>query len=287
MDTALQTMLDRIEALHEELVRRLDRLEERVSRLRRQSMHADLASLLRSIDPDSKDLALHELSVFSQNGEDGVILEVLRRIGRLQGEFVEIGVHSAEANCLLLADVLGWSGVFIDQNIANLSRLKTRYRNTPSIRVLRRHVTAENVASLLQEANVGREFDLLSIDVDGNDYWVWKAITDWEPAVVVIEYNSSIDPGASLVQPYEPDAAWDETDFFGASLAALRALGSRKGYTLVYAELTGTNLFFVRSDVIEDRFSADPVVVRTPNYYLESRVHRQHGGTKEFIEPEP
>lgn len=97
-----------------------------------------------------------------------------------------------------------------------------------------------------------KSFDLLSIDIDFNDYWVWKSIVDYSPRVVVIEFNSSIPPNESKVVPYDPNAQWDGTNFFGASLLALKHLGLEKGYTLVGCDSNGVNAFFCKSDLISN-----------------------------------
>lgn len=113
-------------------------------------------------------------------------------------------------------------------------------------------VTAENIQDLFLKYSVPKNFDLLSIDIDYNDYWVWKSITDYFPRVVIIEFNSSIPPNESRVVPYDPDATWDGTNYFGASLLALKNLGSKKGYTLVGCDSNGVNAFFIKSDLIEN-----------------------------------
>jgi len=111
-------------------------------------------------------------------------------------------------------------------------------------------VTAENIQHLFQKYKVPKNFDLLSIDIDYNDYWVWNAIVDYFPRVVVIEYNSSIPPTESRVVPYDPNAKWDGTNYFGASLLALKNLGLRKGYTLIGCDNNGVNAFFCKSELL-------------------------------------
>ena len=113
-------------------------------------------------------------------------------------------------------------------------------------------VTAENIENLFQKYNVPKNFDLLSIDIDYNDYWVWKSIIHYVPRVVVIEFNSSVPPNESKVVPYDPDASWDGTNYFGASLLALSNLGTKKGYTLVGCDNNGVNAFFCRSDLVSE-----------------------------------
>ena len=97
--------------------------------------------------------------------------------------------------------------------------------------------------------------DFLSIDIDGNDYWIWKAITDYKPRVIVIEYNAHLGPTEPLVMPYDPKWVWDRGMHFNSSLKAYELLGKEKGYSLVYCNIVGNNAFFVRNDLVGDKFS--------------------------------
>jgi hypothetical protein len=106
-------------------------------------------------------------------------------------------------------------------------------------------VTAENVEALFAKYGVPGLFDLLSIDIDGNEYWVWNAIRCYRPRVVVIEYNVFFGPDVSKTIPYDPAHRWDESLFHGASLEALRRLGRAKGYSLVHTDSYSPNAFFV------------------------------------------
>jgi len=122
-------------------------------------------------------------------------------------------------------------------------------------------VTAENIQALFRKYQVPRVFDLLSIDIDGNDYWVWKTIADYHPRVVVIEYNSTIPPTESKSVPYDPNYMWDgSTNYFGASLLALARLGDQKEYTLVGCDSSGTNAFFVKQELVRGRFLVKDVL---------------------------
>jgi hypothetical protein len=136
-------------------------------------------------------------------------------------------------------------------------------------------ITPENVQELFTASGVPTELDVLSIDVDGADYWIWEAIDAYRPRAVVIEYNSAIDPRRRLVQPADLDGGWDGTSYYGASLGALQTVGERKGYRLVHTELSGVNAFFVREDLADGRFlAADDVPMRgAPNYFQHGRGH--------------
>ncbi len=206
------------------------------------------------------DLTPYEHRVFSQNGEDGVLAEILRRTGTRSRSFVEFGIGTGhQGNCLLLADVYGWTGLFLEPDEAAFPVLAAKYGPNPRVTVAQAAVTPDNVEALFAAHGVDDDLDVLSIDIDGMDYWVWKAITGYRPRVVVIEYNASLDPARNLVWP--PDAgAWDGTSFYGSSIGALRRLATEKGYGLVHTDLCGVNAFFVRDDLLPAVGVDDPPV---------------------------
>jgi len=153
---------------------------------------------------------------------------------------------------------IGWRGsilkgkTFLKKSIRNVKHSKDFQRN-----IKKEIVTAENIQSLFQKYNVPKNFDLLSIDIDFNDYWIWKAITEYYPRVVVIEYNSSLPLSESRVVPYDPESIQDGTNYFGASLLALEKLGSTKGYKLVGCDNKGINAFFCKNDLIKGTMTKD------------------------------
>lgn len=204
------------------------------------------------------DLESRERRIFSQNGEDGVIAALFETIGTTNRYFVEIGVGDAtECNTAALLE-RGWRGLMLDcQGICA----------NPLAWVEKEFVTAENVNALLSKYGVPREFDLLSIDVDGNDFWIWAAIAA-RPRVVVIEYNSSVPPDECRAIVYDPYFDFQCTDYFGASLLAFQELGRRKGYTLVYCDRDGVNAFLVADEALPADYQARPVrdIYRPPNY---------------------
>jgi hypothetical protein len=231
-----------------------------------------LSQLVSREIPPELPLAVHALSVFSQNGEDGILFSLCRRMA-VPHSFVEFGVErGSQGNCILLADVFGWNGLFIEYDEKSYSELASKYVNNKRIDTLRKKVTPQTVNSIFNQAGVDHDLGILSIDIDGNDYWVWNALNDYRPAIVIIEYNASL-PFEVLVQPYA-DKGWDETMFFGASLRALEALASMKGYDLVHTDLAGVNAFFVRHDLLGSLPTGDEVVRSGVNYYLMSSAHR-------------
>ncbi len=221
-------------------------------------------------------LSVFELRCFSQHGEDGVIAELLARVGAGPGFFVEFGIETGrEGNCVFLADVLGWEGLFIEADEGDYSELAAKYEATGRVTTQNAAVTPANVESLFAAAGVPPEPDVLSIDVDGQDYWIWEALEAYRPRIVVIEYNAVLRPGRRLVQPLGYDRGWDGTDYFGGSLDALCDLADRKGYRLVHTDLASINAFFVRADLGGDALPGDGEVPRRhqPNYFMQGYRH--------------
>jgi hypothetical protein len=224
----------------------------------------------------ARDLRAFERRVFSQNGEDGILEEIFRRIGIETRFFVEFGVESgAQCNCARLAVEEGWRGLFLEADPTDFERLAERYRGQEGVRCARAVVTSANIERLLEENGVPRSFDLLSIDIDGNDYWVWKAIRGWRPRVVVVEYNAAYPPPQRWVMKEDPEYRWNGTTYYGASLASLAALGREKGYALVGTNSSGVNAFFVLAELATaDRFP-DPV----SQYHYSPPSYGAHDGT--------
>jgi hypothetical protein len=195
------------------------------------------------------DLRNFEKRFSSQNGEDGVLEEVFRRVGTKNRYFVEIGAETgAECNCARLA-AEGWQGLFVEADPSFFAQLQQRFAGHAGVSCRQAVVTSANAEAILAEEGVPADLDLLSIDIDGNDYWVWAAIRAWRPRGVVIEYNASHAPPARWVMKEDPAYRWDGTTYYGASLASLAALARQKGYALVGTGSTGVNAFFVREDL--------------------------------------
>ncbi len=206
------------------------------------------------------DLRSHESGVYSQCGEDGVIRRIFECIGTTNRYFVEFGAQDGrtKSNTAYLRIHLGWRGLLMEGN----ARLAG-----PAVR--REFVTAENVNRLFARYGVPASFDLLSIDIDGNDYWVWRALC-YRPRVVVIEYNIFFPPDDAKAIRYDAGHVWDETRYHGASLAALRKLGEAKGYALVCTESWAPNAFFVLRSELPPDFCERPTEELTPWRYYKS-----------------
>jgi len=238
------------------------------------SVYGAIGQLNDRYDYTDESFSASELRVFSQNGEDGVIAELLHRIGATNRFFVEFGVQSGvECNTRFLAEVRGWSGVYFEPDPAPFLLLQDRYEHRDDVICLERHITAGNVNDAFAGVGVPVGLDVLSIDVDGQDYWIWQALEPYRPRLLVIEYNAAISPARSAVEPLGATGFVGD-DYYGASVAAMAALGARKGYTLVHAEMAGANLFFVRDDLM-GAVGRPAVVHRSPNFHLIGGRHRR------------
>ena len=221
---------------------------------------------------DPKRLERHGFRAFSQNDEDGILQEIFRRIGTGSKTFVEFGVQDGLQTNTRLLLYQGWRGLWMEADADACRSMQRSFAAEIGARQLQlsqTFITTENITGAIDAAQLG-ELDLLSIDIDGNDYWVWEAIS-LKPRVVVVEYNSKFPPPTKWVMQYNPQHRWDYTDYYGASLESLAELGSRKGYTLVGCCLAGVNAFFVRNDLSRDSFApADAgALYNPPRYYMQ------------------
>ncbi len=221
------------------------------------------------------DLKKFERRVYSQNGEDGVLLRIFDTIGSTNRYYIEFGVGAdgKQRNTRLLEEQHGWKGLLMDCCASPAH---------PEVK--QEMIRADNINELFAKYDVPDEPDLLSIDIDGNDYWVWKELSSrYRPRVVIVEYNASFPPPLSKTITYDPNFRWQRTDYYGASLAALDHLGRSKGYSLVYCDECGVNAFFIRDDLcpyvsrpIEEIF-APPAFFRGKYFGLVSLLYWRNG----------
>jgi len=187
----------------------------------------------------------YEVKTHSQNGEDGIINHIFSKIHTTNKIAVEFGVSAGggglETNTRRLAEE-GWSVFWFDYDDAS--------NLPPNCVFTKEFITASNAASAFAQANIPTEFDLLSIDIDSNDYHVRAALNMYSPRVYVIEYNGNYPGHLEYVMPRDDNYKWKlwETNF-GASLKSLVKQGDALGYDLVYCESRGVNAFFVRKDI--------------------------------------
>lgn len=191
--------------------------------------------------------------IFTYHGEDGIITYLLHQLKDVPPVFVDAGAGNCiVGNCSTLAIHFGWKGLFIDKDHSQIATGKRFYRKiaggNEGIHFISEEITPENINSIIVHTGIKGEVGLLSIDIDGNDYWVWKAIHIIQPRIVVIE--AKVEFGLQdVIVPYGPNNHRSvNIQYNGASVEALRKLGQEKGYKLVGANRQGYNLFFVKKD---------------------------------------
>jgi hypothetical protein len=200
---------------------------------------------------EARDMSTYECRVSSQHGEDGILEELTRRLGIVSGYFVEFGVGDGrECNCAKLVSDGAWGGLMIEAGERDHAAAERRYAAAPGVAVRQAFVSVANLEGLFVEAGVPVDFDVLSIDVDGNDYWLWRSLVAFRPKIVVIEFNAFFAPPERWVLPYDPAHRWNRDWRFGASLAALETLGAERGYALIGCDGSATNAFFVRNELL-------------------------------------
>lgn len=194
-----------------------------------------------------------EFKVFSQFGDDGIIEYLVSKLDVVPQVFIEFGVESyIESNTRFLLQNRNWSGLILDgsrEDVEWIRRQEFYWRH--DLTAVCAFIDAENINSLIAENGFAGQIGLLSIDIDGNDYWVWRAITVVDPIIVVCEFNGTFGEAEAVTVPYTPD--FQRTRFhhsnlyWGASLMALCDLADEKGYTFVGCNSAGNNAYFVRN----------------------------------------
>lgn len=196
---------------------------------------------------------------YSQFEEDGILLYIFAAIGAVNRTFVDIGSGDGiNSNCANFAINFGWNGLFIDGNKHNISIGMSYYKKHSDTwayppKFVHAFVQRENVNQIIGEHGFSGEIDLVSIDLDGNDYWIWDALTVIQPRVVIIETH--IEFGLkSIVVPYDKNYSYPgrHPDYHGASPVAMVKLANKKGYRLVGSNLYGFNTIYVRQGIGED-----------------------------------
>ncbi len=211
-----------------------------------------------------------QFRAYSQSGEDGLLLYVFAVIGTTNKRCVEICAgEGIECNTANLIVNHGWTGLLIDGDDVKLQRGRDFYGQCQGTRIWppyleHRWITRENINDILAEKNFSGQIDLLSLDLDGNDYWIWQAIDTIDPRVVILEYQSAWGPEKRITQRYQEDFSFSAIQVelglprCGASLAAFVSLARKKGYRLVGCNRLCFNAIFVKQGIGEDHFPEVP-----------------------------
>jgi len=261
--------------LHREIVRRIESLQCEVAALHAKINRVDKVEHLEA----------NEFRAFSQFGDDGIIQMLIAQCPEIPHSFIEFGVESyQEANTRFLLQHDNWRGLVLDGSEESMAAVRSSdltWRH--DLTCVSAFVTRENVNDLFASHGFVGSLGLLSIDIDGNDYWVWEAICSVEPTIVVVEYNSVFGNQRAVSIPYDPKfqraQAHHSNLYWGCSLRALELLGRKKGYDLVGSNSAGNNAYFVRRGV------SSLAAVSVMDCYRESRFResRDSSGALTFL----
>jgi hypothetical protein len=240
------------------LLRKLSRVYQRYAALPKAiyRIQEALGRIEQRQTAQSSDFREAEFRVFSQWGEDGIVQYLLKHVTVERPIFVEFGVENyTESNTRFLLTNNRWAGLVLDGSAENIDYIKRDaiYWAT-NLKAEHAFITKENINELLSRNGIAGDIGLLSVDIDGNDYWVWQAIDKITPRIVICEYNSHFGATAQVTVPYRADFVRDAAHFskiyYGASVGAFCSLAASKGYSLVAYNAAGNNIFFARNDVV-------------------------------------
>lgn len=201
----------------------------------------------------------YEFKVFSQWGEDGIIQHLTQSIEIKNKTFIEFGVEDFfESNCRFLLMKDDWKGFVIDGSTKNIAKLTQSYFYWKHhLNALDEFITKDNINNLLDNSGFEEDLGILSIDIDGNDYYILEAINKFKPRILICEYNPVFGGTRKITIPYQPDFYRTNSHYsnlyWGASLAAMTYLADNKGYSLVGTNTAGNNAFYVRKDLINNK----------------------------------
>ena len=229
-----------------------------------------------------------EFKIFSQFGDDGIIQFLIDKleIDYEYQNFVEFGVEDySEANTKFLLLNNNWSGLILDSSNENIENIKKKiFFWKFELEAIKSFITKENINSVITNSNINRKkIGILSIDIDGNDYWVWKEINVIDPLIVIVEYNSTFGFEKKISIPYKQDfersKAHHSNLYWGASIEALKFLAKQKGYKFLTTNSAGNNAYFIKENIF-DKIKLD---LKKNTYQSKFRESRDESGKKTFI----
>jgi hypothetical protein len=236
---------------------------------------------------ESTNLKDYEFKIFSQGGEDGIIQHLIKVLEIKNETFIEFGVEDfSESNCRFLLMNNNWSGFVIDGSPKKIARLKHSYYYWRyELLAIDAFITRENINELLAKSGFEQDLGILSIDLDGNDYYILQAIDFFKPRILICEYNAVFGGGRKISVPY--DEQFNRTDkhssnlYFGASLGAMTHAAKQKGYSLVGTNIAACNAFFVRDDLVNDRLQK--LTAEEAFFPSKARESRNKQGVPTFV----
>lgn len=221
-----------------------------------------------------------EFSIFSQWGDDGIIQFLINKIPNINKSFIEFGVENyRESNTRFLLCNNNWRGLVFDgstENIRFIQKDSIYWKHNLTAEAL--FITKENINQAIRNNNFSGDLGILHIDIDGNDYWIWESITEVNPSIVIMEYNSCFGKSLPVSIPYSATFqvrnAHHSGLYYGASISALCHLATQKGYVFVGCNTNGNNSYFVKKEY------ADLFLIHTPESgYIKSEFRQNRDST--------
>jgi hypothetical protein len=235
-----------------------------------------LTNQIKNVDNLSS-IEAAEFKIFSQFGDDGIIQYLINKIDIPNKTFIEFGVENYfESNTRFLLINNNWRGMVMDGSLENIEEIKKKYYHWQyDLLAVHAFIDSDNVNLLISKANFEAEVGILNIDIDGNDYWIWKAINVINPIIVIVEFNSVFGIDKHWTIPYDPKFFRVEAHhsflYYGSSLLSLCDLAEEKGYHFVGCNSAGNNSYFVRKDKI-----GDVKILRPEEGYVISNFSESH-----------
>uniref|UniRef100_A0A6C0HAG8 Methyltransferase FkbM domain-containing protein n=1 Tax=viral metagenome TaxID=1070528 RepID=A0A6C0HAG8_9ZZZZ len=229
------------------------------------------------------DLEIFEKKYFSQNGEDGITMKLIELIYDNNDDkfYVEFGVENGnECNTRILREKYKWNGLQMDGNHEN-----------DIINLRKEFITKENIVELFVKYNVPKHINLLSVDIDFNDFYCLNEILkNYTCDIIICEYNATHNPDEDNIIVYDKNGSWDATNYFGASLLSFDKLAKKYNYSLIYCNENGVNCFFIHNDIIKQKnlefknFGDITKIYRSPRYGPGPKGgHRQDDHNRKYI----
>ena len=220
----------------------------------------------------------YEFKVFSQWGEDGIIQHLINSLEIKNKTFIEFGVEEfTESNCRFLMMKDNWRGFIVDGSLSHINSIKQSYFYWRyDLNAYHAFITKNNINEILQHSGFAEDLGILSIDVDGNDWFILKAVSFYKPRILICEYNDVFGEERAISVPYDPQFNRTQKQYsnlyFGASISGITYLAEKKGYTLVGVNSNRNNAFFIRQDLVCDKVpKVDLEAIYEPSNIRESR----------------
>jgi hypothetical protein len=232
-------------------------------------------------------ISSYEFSIFSQWGDDGIIDYLINNLDIKNKSFIEFGVQDyTECNTKFLLMNKNWKGLIIDEaeNLINKIKNSDIYWRF-DLTAIKSFITKNNINNIFKENNFVGQVGLLSIDIDGNDYWIWDSINCVDPEIVIIEYNSRLGFEKAITIPYREDferkKAHYSNIYYGASLKALINLGKKKNYIFIGCNSAGNNAYFIKSNLENSKIKE--IKIEQGFVHSKFRESRDENGNKNYL----